>query len=123
MTAADLTRVGVCLLFGSVAFAADPLPEHAVARLGPPPFNHGPDVSAALSPDGKWVATAGSDEPRTEPGKTDAARLAAARTVVLWDAATGGRVRELELPHGPVSPRLMPHKTNRPAPRLRCRPL
>lgn len=102
---ANLTRLGVGLFLCSAAFAADPLPEHAVARIGPPPFNHGPEIVAALSPDGKWVSTTGCEEPRTEPGKADKARLAAARTVVLWDAATGERVREWELPDGPVSAR------------------
>jgi WD40 repeat protein len=61
----------------------DPLPEHAVARLGTVRLRHSDTVnSVAFSPDGKLLASAGDD-----------------LVVVLWDVETGKQVRALPHPH------------------------
>ena len=58
----------------------DPLPKGAVARLGTVRFRQpGPVCSVAFSPDGKVIAA-------TSEGKN---------IVVLWDRATGRKIREL----------------------------
>ena len=91
--------VVLAALGGGRAAADDPLPAHAVARLGSYQFYHGPGVSATFSPDGARIASVArepySDVTETEREKTE-------RVVVLWDAATGDRVRELQVPHAPA---------------------
>src|SRR5436309_2397117 len=59
----------------------DPLPPAAAARLGTSRFRHGWDVHAlTYSPDGKTLVSGSYDG-----------------TVVIWDAATGKRLRTLEV--------------------------
>lgn len=58
--------------------SGDPLPPGAVARLGTTAFRHARQISAAaVSPDGRFVATASEG-----------------RAIYLWDATTGRRVRD-----------------------------
>jgi WD40 repeat protein len=57
----------------------DPLPPGAVARMGTVRFRHGQHVSSvAFAPNGKLIASAGSDE-----------------TIRLWERATGRELRRL----------------------------
>ncbi|HEY7424229.1 MAG TPA: PQQ-binding-like beta-propeller repeat protein [Gemmataceae bacterium] len=66
---------------------AEPLPPRALARIGDHRFYHGPGLRCAvLSPDGRRIASAASDS-----------------VIVLWDAATGERLRALRAPQGFVS--------------------
>jgi WD40 repeat protein len=81
---------------------AEPLPPRAVARLGSYQFYHGPGIRCAvLSPDGTRAASAAALPSyfRHVPAED---RNAYETSVVVWDAATGERVRELRLPHGPA---------------------
>jgi WD40 repeat protein len=81
----------------SPAVAAEELPPRAVARLGSRCFYHGPGIhSAVLSPDGSRVASAAS-YPSYFRLVTEQDRSAYDPVVVVWDAATGERVRELRV--------------------------
>ncbi|HKB02593.1 MAG TPA: hypothetical protein VKD90_10260, partial [Gemmataceae bacterium] len=86
----------------AATLAADELPPRAFARIGDHRFYHGPGVACAvLSPDGRYVASAAAF-PVYFRHVTDRDRDAYERAVVLWDAATGERVREFRAPGGPV---------------------
>jgi WD40 repeat protein len=81
---------------------ADGLPPGAVARIGDYRFYHGPEVVAAvLSPDGRRAASAAyREEDLRHLSEKDRAELN--RTIVLWDAATGARLRTLKADGAPV---------------------
>jgi WD40 repeat protein len=84
------------------ALGAGELPPCALARLGSDRFYHGPWIGCAvLSPDGSRIASAA--EAVSSRRLTDKERNAYDTLIVLWDAATGERVRELHAPHRPVS--------------------
>jgi WD40 repeat protein len=85
------------------ALGADELPPRALARLGDHRFYHGPGIACAvLSPDGRCIASA-ARFPSYFRHIPDEYRDPYERTIVLWDAATGKRIRELRVPHGPVA--------------------
>jgi WD40 repeat protein len=110
------------LLTATVAFpqsgllAAEPLPPRALARIGDHRFYHGPGLTcAALSPDGRRIASAAQYEFDTwvtnfKTGSSfqytrhisDQQRDAYDPIIVLWDAATRERLRELRVPHAPI---------------------
>jgi WD40 repeat protein len=94
----------VCALscLGRVS-AEEPLPPRALARIGSYQFNHGPDVSAVLSPDGSRAVSVAHDHLVFLRGAVDQQVEADARVVVLWDSATGERLREWRVPHAPAS--------------------
>ena len=76
------------------------LPRHAIARMGNCRFFHGPYVRhAALSPDGKIIASS-SEEVWWYEG--EATTYISDKIVVIWDSTTGKRLRELHVPHAPV---------------------
>jgi WD40 repeat protein len=78
----------------------EPLPPQAIARMGSYRFYHGPGVSTAvLSPNGQMIASASS---RAFYYADEKVQNAYERIIVLWDSATGKRVRELQVPHPPV---------------------
>jgi WD40 repeat protein len=82
--------------------AADELPPRALARLGDQRFYHGPWItSAVLSPDGSRIASVASIPSffRTVPDEKSGVYN---RTIVLWDATTGERIREMVAPEGSV---------------------
>jgi WD40 repeat protein len=66
------------------------LPPRALARLGDYHFYHGPGITCAvLSPDGKRAASASERPEPSGPNDTEE------WTVLLWDTATGNRVRSM----------------------------
>jgi WD40 repeat protein len=70
----------------AAAAAAAPLPDGALVRIGNARLRHnGYPYRVAYSPDGKLLASAGSD-----------------KLIRLWDAATGAEVRQLTGHDGPV---------------------
>jgi WD40 repeat protein len=86
----------------SATLGADELPPRAIARIGDHRFYHGPGITCAvLSPDGRYVASAAAF-PSYFRYVTDKDRDPYQRTVVLWESATGERVREFRAPGGPV---------------------
>src|SRR4051812_1079940 len=104
MGAIDGRRAILAALF--VAFALNrapaaapptsvPLPRRAVGRIGSDRFYHGPGVwCAVLSPDSRRIASV-AYFPSYFRYVSQAQRDAQSRTIVLWDAATGERLREL----------------------------
>jgi WD40 repeat protein len=89
-------------LLSSASLAAEELPPRAVARLGNHRFYHGPGLGCAvLSPDGRRVASAAA-YPSYFRYTTKKQREAYETVIVLWDAATGARVRELKVPQSSV---------------------
>jgi WD40 repeat protein len=85
------------------ALGADELPPRALARLGDYRFYHGPGIECAvLSSDGSRVASAARySDHNTQVSDQERQRYNC--TIVVWDAATGERVRELRAPRGPLS--------------------
>lgn len=79
--------------------AEEPLPLHALTKLGTHQFYHGPGVHAVLSPDGSRIASAARE---SFYYVTDSEREKYERIIVLWDSTTGERIRELQVPHAPV---------------------
>src|SRR5437870_3074001 len=93
----------VCVI-PSASVRADDLAAEAYAQLGSHRFYHGPGpVDAAFSPDGKRIASI-AHYPHYPYGShvSDKEREAYESTIVLWDAATGQRIRELRAPKSPV---------------------
>src|SRR5262245_13294474 len=79
-----------------------PLPPGAIASLGSYRFFHGPGVhSAVLSPDGTRVASAAT-YPIYQQLLPPEEKCDYERVIVLWDARTGERIRELEAWEGPL---------------------
>jgi WD40 repeat protein len=80
---------------------AEPLPPRALARIGSHRLYHGPGINCAvLSPDGKRVASAANcfeSDPIADKERDDYNRA-----IVLWDAASGERLREMRVPKGKV---------------------
>jgi WD40 repeat protein len=96
-----LVFVLVCTLLAS-ALQGQELPPRAVARLGDYRFYHGSSIElVALSPDGSRVASLAA-KPSYFRHITDKDRDPFDRTIVLWDAVSGQRVRELQAPAKPV---------------------
>src|SRR5579859_7077552 len=65
--------------------AGEPLPPGAVARLGTTRLRHPGLCAVAFAPDGKTLATAGTD-----------------RRLRVWDGTTGHLLREAPVPRGHV---------------------
>ncbi|HEX4608759.1 MAG TPA: PQQ-binding-like beta-propeller repeat protein, partial [Urbifossiella sp.] len=88
-------------LLPAAVVAAD-LPAGAIARIGDYRFYHGPGFQCAvLSPDGRRAASAAGPLPFTHH-VTDRDREEYGRTLILWDTATGDRLREMKVGEGPV---------------------
>src|SRR5262249_6344561 len=101
-----LTAILLTLSMGFLprsALGADELPSRALARLGDYRFYHGPGIECAvLSPDGSRVASAARySDHNTQVSDQERQRYNC--TIVVWNAATGQRVRELRAPRGPLS--------------------
>jgi hypothetical protein len=89
-------------LAGTQARGADDLPPRAVARLGGHRFYHGPGVTCAvLSPDGQRAASA-AEVPVYFRHVVDKQRDAHGRVIILWDTATGERIRDRHARGGEV---------------------
>ncbi len=87
----------ICTLWG-LALHGEELPPRAFARLGDYRFFHGSSIElVALSPDGSRVASLGTKRrplfasADKEPDPFD-------RTIVVWDAVSGHRLREFQAP-------------------------
>jgi WD40 repeat protein len=81
----------------------EPLPPRAIARIGNYRFFHGPGIECAvLSPDGTRVASA-ARYPIYNHLLSHAEKHAYECVIVVWDAATGERIRELKVAKGPVT--------------------
>jgi WD40 repeat protein len=106
-------RCGVWLVLTAVAATASagepraiakeaPLPPGAIARLGSYRFYHGPRVECAvLSPDGTRVASSAA-YPIYQHFLPPEEKCDHERVIILWDARTGERIRELETWEGPL---------------------
>jgi WD40 repeat protein len=89
--------------FQAAPVSAQDLPPHAIARLGDHRFFHGAWIElVAMSPDGLRIASL-AHKPSSWPHITDKERKAFERTIVVWDAQSGQRLRELQAPETPVS--------------------
>ncbi len=92
-----LMSVLICMLTVS-ALHGQELPPRAVARLGDYRFFHGSSIElVAMSPDGSRVASL-ARKPCYYHHITNEDRDPFDRTVVIWDAATGERLREMTAP-------------------------
>jgi WD40 repeat protein len=81
------------------SLAKEPLPPRALAHIGDHRFYHGPGIDCAvLSPDGRRIASAANYD--YNANVTDKERDAYDPVIVVWDAATGERLRELRVPRG-----------------------
>ena len=96
-----ISLVLACTLLTS-GLQGQELPPRAIARLGDYRFHHGSSIElVALSPDGSRVASLArkrsypNDVPEKDRDPFD-------RTIVVWDAASGQRVCELQAPGRPV---------------------
>jgi WD40 repeat protein len=90
-------------MLSASALCGQELPLRAVARLGDYRFHHGSSIElVALSPDGSWVASL-ARKPSYFHHITDKDRDPFDRTIVIWDAASGRRIRELRAPEKHVS--------------------
>ncbi len=94
----------VVLLVGvlsAASLSAEELPPRAVTRIGDHRFYHGPGLDGAvLSPNGRRVASRATY--LFVLHHTAAESKAYEKAIIVWDAATGERLRELEVPHAPA---------------------
>lgn len=96
------TLLALAVVALPAAARADDLPPGALARLGDYRFYHGPEIkSAVLSPDGRRAAAAAHREEDLRY-ISEKARAELNRTIILWDATTGVRLRELKTDKEPV---------------------
>src|SRR5580765_5302770 len=73
------------------------LPPGAFAQFGNHRFYHGPGIRRAIfSPDGKRIASVASYDGYRHV--SDKVRQEYARTIIIWNAATGERLREIMSP-------------------------
>lgn len=83
--------------------AAKPLPPRALAHLNDFRLFHGPGVScAALSPDGRFLASAMRYSDSASEYLAVNEQEAYTRGLILWDARSGERLRTLRVPYVPV---------------------
>jgi WD40 repeat protein len=97
-----ITSVQVLQTFAGepVNDVSEPLPLHAIARMGTYRFFHGPQIRhAVLSPDGGIIASA-SDEALWYEGENT--KYFGDKLLVLWDSSTGKPLRKVQLPQTPV---------------------
>ncbi|MGH7223360.1 MAG: WD40 repeat domain-containing protein, partial [Gemmataceae bacterium] len=86
----------------TAGLGAEALPPRALARIGGRRFYHGPGIRCiALSSDGRRAASA-ARYPNTDD-ITDEDRRAYDPLILLWDADTGERLRDMRVPRGAVS--------------------
>src|SRR4051812_30073040 len=90
--------VGLVSTFTVSTLNAQELPRHAMAMLGDYRFHHGSSIElVAMSPDGLYVASL-ARKPIYYRQVTAQDREPFDRTIVLWDAKTGQRIREMQAP-------------------------